>query len=172
MTRKKGVEIEIDGLSNSIINVISGDVFDTEFHKVTRKEIKKNDWLFNWSFELVDKKAEVYKMTIKDNASIIQGLISFKVAERFVFVILVESAKFNRGDKKVYQGVGGNLFAFACKKSKQMGFGGFVGFIAKTSLIDYYSRTLGAELALGQRMFIGEAAAEKLIKQYFKNEII
>ena len=31
MTRKKGVEIEIDRLTNSIINVISGDVFDTEF---------------------------------------------------------------------------------------------------------------------------------------------
>ena len=29
-------------------------------------------------------------------------------------------------------------------------------------------KILGAEVALGQRMYIGEEAAEKLIQQYFK----
>jgi hypothetical protein len=47
--------------------------------------------------------------------------------------------------------------------------GGYVGFLAKTALISHYHRTLGAELTIGQRMFIGEVAAEKLINQYFKN---
>ena len=88
--------------------------------------------------------------------------------DRFVSVGIVENAKFNRGKEKIYVGVGGNLFAFACKTSKDLGFSGYVGFIAKTSLIDYYARTLGAEVALGHRMFIGEEAAEKLIHQYFK----
>ena len=171
MTRKKGIDIEIDRLTNSIINVISGDVFDTEFHKVTKKEIKKKDWLFNWSFELGDKKAEVYKMTIRDNVSIIQGLISYVVSERdrFIFVNLAESAKFNRGKEKIYAGVGGNLFAFACKKSKEMGFDGVVVFQSKTALVTYYKNALGAEVLFGQRMVIEDIAAEKLIKQYFKN---
>ena len=74
MTRKTRVEIEIDRLTNSIVNVISGDIFDTEFHRVTKKEIKKKDWLFNWNYELADTEAEVYKMTIKDNVSVVQGL--------------------------------------------------------------------------------------------------
>ena len=60
------------------------------------------------------------------------------------------------------------MFAFACKKSKDLGFGGFVGFIAKTALMDHYHRTLGAEKAIGQRMFINDEKADFLIGKYFK----
>ncbi len=171
MARKTEVDIEIDRLSNSIVNALSGDVFDTEFHKVSKKEIKKKDWLFDWNIDLSDRKCEVYKMTIKDNVKIIQGLVSLiiKQEEKYVFVNLVENAKFNRGKNKLYEGVGGNMFAFACKKSKDLGFGGFVAFEAKTTLKLYYNKTLGAEIALGQRMYIGEEAANKLINQYFNN---
>jgi len=50
-----------------------------------------------------------------------------------------------------------------------LGFEGYVGFTAKTSLIDYYAKTLGAEVAMGQRMAILEDDAQVLIKHYFKN---
>ncbi len=171
MTRKTVVDIEIDRLTNSIINALSGDVFDTEFHKVSKKEIKKKDWIFDWHLELEKKESEVYKMTIKDNVNIIQGLISitFIPDEKYVFINIVENAKFNRGKDKIYIGVGGNLFAFACKKSMELGFEGYVGFVAKTSLISYYGETLGAEIGLGQRMGISAEAAKKLVNQYFKN---
>ncbi len=168
MARKNEVNIEIDSLTNSIVNVISGEVFETEFSRVSKKEIRKTDWLFDWQKELKDKHNEVYKMTTVENKHIIQGLISLRADDRFVSVGIVENAKFNRGKDKIYLGVGGNLFAFACKLSKELGFNGYVGFIAKTALIDYYAKTLGAELALGQRMYIGEEAAEKLINQYYK----
>ena len=168
MARKSGIEIEIDKLTNSIVNVISGDILQTEFHKVNKKEIRKKDWLFNWHRELKNDKVNVYKMTIKDNLLIIQGLLSFIVGDGFIFVNLAESAKFNRGKGKIYEGVGGNMFAFACKKSMDMGFGGYVSFIAKTALIAYYRKTLGAEPTSGQRMYIGKESAEKLVKQYFK----
>jgi hypothetical protein len=171
MTRKKVVSIEIDSLTNSIVNVRSGDIFETEFHLVSKKEIKKRDWLFDWGIELADKTNEVYKMTLKNNLTVIQGLISITPVseEKYVFINLVENAKFNRGREKVYSGVGGNMFAFACKKSIEFGFDGYVGFIAKTSLIPYYSRTLGAELGFGQRMSINKEAANDLVKHYFKN---
>jgi hypothetical protein len=39
MVQKKHVDIEIDKLTNSIENVITGEVFQTEFCKVTSKEI-------------------------------------------------------------------------------------------------------------------------------------
>jgi hypothetical protein len=168
MAGKKHVDIEIDKLTNSIENVITGEVFETEFSRVTGKEIKKKEWLFDWHKELKDKHNQVYKMTTVENKHIIQGLVSLQSDDKFVSIGIVENAKFNRGKHKIYMGVGGNLFAFACKKSKELGFNGYVGFTAKTSLIDYYGKTLGAEIALGQRMYIGEEAAEKLIHQYFK----
>ncbi len=168
MVRKQHVDIEIDKLTNSIENLITGESFETEFSRVTSKEIKKIDWLFDWNKELKDKHNEVYKMTTVENKHIIQGLVSLRTDNKFISVGIVENAKFNRGKDKIYLGVGGNLFAFACKLSKELGFNGYVGFTAKTSLIDYYSKTLGAEVALGQRMYIGEEAAEKLIHQYFK----
>jgi hypothetical protein len=168
--RKKEVEIEIDNLTNSIVNIVSGEVFETEFGRVTGKEIKKQDWLFTWHLELKDKNKVICKMTTVENKDIIQGLISYEIDANFVFINLVENAKFNRGNKKLYEGVGGNLFAFACKASKELGFGGFVSFISKTSLIEYYNRTLGATRTLGQRMVIMDDAAELLINKYFKNK--
>jgi hypothetical protein len=174
---KREVSVEIDKLTNSIENAISGDVFDTEFHRLTKshkKQIKKRQWLFDWHAEISIKEREVYKLTIKDNPEIIQGLISFNVEDNYVFVHLIENAKFNRGKKyndgreKIYLGVSGNMFAFACKKSKDLGFGGFVGFIAKTALMDHYHQTLGAERTIGQRMFINEDNANYLINTYFK----
>lgn len=168
MARKTGIEIEVDRLTNSIVNVISGDVLETEFHKLGKNEIKKTDWLFKWNEELANKSVHVYKMTIKDNPTVVQGLISYSIDNKFIFVNMVENAKFNRGVEKVYEGVGGNLFAFACKRSLELGFEGFVSFNAKTSLIDYYKKTLGAEVMFGQRMAITDISAKKLINQYFK----
>ncbi len=169
MKDKKHINIEIDKLTNSIENVITGEVFQTEFSKVSKKEIKKTDWLFDWHKELKDKGNEVYKMTTVENKQIIQGLISLSVQSGFVFINLVENAKFNRGIKKVYVGVGGNLFAFACLKSKELGFEGCVSFLSKTSLFEYYNKSLGAIRTIGQRMAILENEAQVLIKQYFKN---
>ncbi len=47
MKSKREVSVEIDKLTNSIENAISGDVFDTELHRLTKKDlkqIKKGDW--------------------------------------------------------------------------------------------------------------------------------
>lgn len=111
-------------------------------------------------------------MTTIENKNIIQGLISLIIEDKYITANLVENAKFNRGKEKIYRGVGGNLFAFACQRSMDMGFEGFVGFVAKTSLIKHYQETLGAEKAVGQRMFITDVSAEKLIYQYFKTRRI
>ena len=170
MAKKREINIEIDKLTNSIVNAVTGEVFETEFERVTKNEIRKSDWLFNWHAELKDKTNEVYKMTTVENKNIIQGLISLKNRENFIFVNLVENAKFNRGKEKIYIGVGGNLFAFACYISKERDFEGFVGFDAKSTLIEHYRNTLGAEKALGQRMFITNKSADILMKQYFKNK--
>lgn len=109
-------------------------------------------------------------MTTVENKNITQGLVSLSVRSGFVFVNLVENAKFNKGKEKLYEGVGGNLFAFACKNSMDRGFGGCISFISKTSLMEYYNRSLGAIKTIGQRMIILESEAEILINRYFKNK--
>jgi hypothetical protein len=170
MAKKQYIDVEIDKLTNSIVNTISGEVFETEFCRVSSKEIKKKDWVFDWHKELKDKNNQVYKMTTVENKTVIQGLVSFRKDEGFVFINLIESANFNRGKEKLYEGVGGNMFAYACKTSKDAGFGGFVSFISKTSLMEYYNKSLGAIRTIGQRMVIVDNDAEQLIERYFKNK--
>jgi len=82
---------------------------------------------------------------------------------------LVESAPFNIGKNKLYEGVPGNLVAFACQLSFQKGFDGFVAFDANTKLIPHYEKTLGAVHFRGQRMIVPTHAAQILIDKYFKS---
>lgn len=129
---------------------------------------KKNGWAFNWQAELDNNAKEVYKLTSINNLSIVQGLVSLTIAEDHICMDLLESAPFNLGNKKLYEGVAGNLVAYACKVSFQQGFDGYVSFTAKTKLIEHYTNTLGAALFGGQLMIINTIAANKLIDKYFK----
>jgi len=83
---------------------------------------------------------------------------------------LLESAPFNIGRSKLYEGVPGNLVAYACKISFQNGFDGYLSFTAKTRLIEHYEKTLEAYHFGGHLMIINTIAANKLIGKYFKNE--
>ena len=84
---------------------------------------------------------------------------------------LIESNKFNRGDKKIYLGVPANLVAFGCKVSFDKGYGGYVSFENKTKLKEYYKKTLGAHFLFGNFMAIDTKAATKLIEQYFSKKL-
>ena len=54
-------------------------------------------------------------MTISNNPNIIQGILSLTIEPDHVYMDLLESAPFNRGRNKLYEGVAGNLVAYACK---------------------------------------------------------
>lgn len=165
------LDFEIDKLTNSIENTSTGEVFDTVVVRITSKDlvfIHKSEWQFDWSKEFKDKTKEVYKLTTVNNPKIIQGLISIQDKEDHIFMHLIESSKFNKGNDKVYFGVPGNLVAFACKVSFDKGYQGFLAFDAKTALIRHYQETLHATHFRGLRMFIETTAALRLISQYFK----
>ncbi|HEX9503328.1 MAG TPA: hypothetical protein VF974_03330 [Patescibacteria group bacterium] len=169
--RERLADFEIDKLTNSIENARTEETFDTEITQLRVKDMKlihKKDWLFDWKIEIKDKSKEVYKLSTINNPSIIQGLISIEEMDDHVFMHLVESASFNRGKDKIYLGVPGNLVAFACKVSKERGYEGFVAFDSKTVLVKHYQETLGAIRLRGQRMYLDDVAAQKLIYQYFK----
>jgi len=57
---------------------------------------------------------------------------------------LLENAPFNLGRNQLYEGVAGNLVAYACKISFQNGFAGYVSFTSKTQLIEHYQKSLNA----------------------------
>ena len=172
MARKSQyIDIEIDKLTNSLENLITGDNFPTDivitdlndFKSIT----KKKGWLFDWKSEFKMPDRDVYKLTIVNNQTVIQGLISLSVKTDHVYMHLTESAPFNKGKDKVYAGVPGNLVAFACKLSFQRGFEGYLSFLSKTNLINHYVKTLGATHVGGNLMIINTVAALKLINKYF-----
>jgi hypothetical protein len=157
----------IDRLTDSILNTISGDSFQTEIMTLKKSDLKsilkKNGWNFDWKTEFNDLKKEVYKLTIVNNPNIIQGLLSITIESDHIYMDLLESAPFNIGKGKLYEGVAGNLVAYACKTSFQKGYDGFVAFTAKTRLINHYEETLGAYHFKNQRMIIDTEPAKFLV---------
>lgn len=168
----KGIDIVIDKLTNSIEDAISGVSFKTivlPLLKNDLRNIKKKDWVFDWQEEFADMQKKLFKLVIKDNPTVIQGLISIEERDNHIFMHLIESAKFNKGVKKIYIGVPGNLVAFVCKTAFEKGYEGFVSFESKTRLIDHYKRTLGAFVIGGKLMAIDTLYSLKLVDKYFPN---
>ena len=168
---KYHLDIRIDKLTNSILNTISGDSFPTDVHPVTKADLKnvtkKTGWLFSWATELKFTDRQVFKLTIRDNPNIIQGLASISDYNDHYYLHLVESAPFNLGKNKLYEGVPGNLFAFTCKTAWDKGYQGFVSFTSKTKLIEHYETSLGATPVGGHKMVIFPHDALKLIRKYY-----
>jgi hypothetical protein len=166
-----GLDFEVDKLTNSIENVVSGDSFATDITIIAISDLKnvtkKTGWQFDWKLELKQPERDVYKLTIVNNQSVIQGLISLEIKSDHVYMHLVESAPFNKGKTKVYAGVPGNLVAFACKLAFQRGHEGNVSFFSTTQLVQHYIDTLGAMHIGGRIMIIDTNTALKLINKYF-----
>ena len=172
ISKRKHFDFEIDKLTNSIENSLTGEVFDTLITRLSKtdiKQVKKSDWLFDWHSEFKNGEKEVYKLTTENNPLIIHGLICISDKHDHIFMDLIESSKFNKGAKKQYSGVAGNLVAYACKLAFERKYSGYVSFFAKTQLIEHYQKTLGAQLFRGTRMFIDTKEATILVDKYFKD---
>jgi hypothetical protein len=165
----------IDKITKSVEDASTGESLLTDVLLATdhslKNVIKKNGWFFSWKKEL-KRNLNVYRLVIKKQPQIIQGLISYEVMHGYLFMPLVEAAPHNFGSQKQYIGVLPNLVAFVCKQSFDMGFEGVVSFKSKTKLISHYSEKLGAEL-IGRfgEMAIFSNAARKLVNSYYKNYI-
>ena len=107
-------------------------------------------------------------LTIRQSS---KDLLACKTVVTHIFMPLIESNKFNKGAKKVYLGVPGNLVAFACKFSFDKGYDGYVSFESKNKLIAHYQKSLGAHILFGNIVAIDTKAGNKLIQQYFPENL-
>ena len=51
----KGVEFYVDAITNSIVDVVTGESLETDVERIAprdlKKILKKNGWRFNWKME-------------------------------------------------------------------------------------------------------------------------
>ena len=161
------IEIQIDKLTPCLMERANGRIFDTQINKITPAKRNYADWKFDWSIPLKNG-YDIYALKIKNDKQI-QGMIAIAVENnnKAVYVNLAETAPHNYGRNGKYDGVGGHLFAFACKIAYEQGYD-YIYFDAKTELIEYYKDKLGAmQLGKSQRMIIEGKNFIDLLNKYF-----
>lgn len=166
------INMLIDKLTPCLIEASIGKIISTVFSLATEDDISElsgNGWLFDWSTSDL-RRTNIYKLLIKDD-EIIQGLVAAEVVRGAVYVHLTESAPYNRGESKQYEGVGGHLFAIAMRLSMAMGFGGYIYFDVKNmELVAHYTKMLGANRIHSPvheyRMEVLEENAERIMEKY------
>jgi len=156
-----------------ILDKINGELVSSEIIPVGTKAIplKKNGWNFNW--RQLTKEGEVFVLRTLDSFEQIEGALCIKIVHEMLVMEALELAPHNIGQKdKRYDYVTGCLIAFACRESFKIkgDYNGFLTFVSKTNLIKWYSEKYGAELALGQRMFIDWENGEILIDKYLNRK--
>ena len=170
------ISIIIDEQTPCLRRTSDGAIIKTSFVQLSPKKGDFSDWLFDWSKEEMNGFSVLGLKADGDDR--IQGLIAYKPDWRSeaIKISLVESAPFNnsynnKSKAKEYIGVGPHLFAEAVKKSYELGFDGYVYFVAKTALIEHYEKTLCAKLINEKHriMVIEERSAKELYERYYQN---
>lgn len=168
-----GLDFIIDKLTNSIERRDTRESQRTSIVMTSAKEIgavhKKDGWSFNWKKEFKLGDRQLYKLTLEGDNKI-QGLISLEPRphDKYIEMHLIECAPHNLGCNREFIGVAGNMVAFGCRMSFELGFEGYVCFTAKTKLIDHYIKTLGAQVLNNTgRMTILPTASKILVSSYY-----
>jgi hypothetical protein len=148
----------------------SGKLVEVEIALIHKNEtpLKKDGWNFNWRKISTQISVSIYAVRKVNNSKTLEGVIALKIEEEMLVMDVLELAPYNIGKNKQYEDVAGLLIAFACKESLKIkgNYKGFVTFVSKTRLISWYQKKYGAEIALGQRMFIDWHTGTQLIKKY------
>ena len=153
-----------------ILDKIKNELVNSEIIPMEKTSIpqKKEGWSFNWKQLLNEEQGNVYVLRTLDSPDQIEGALLIRIEYDMLIMDALELAPRNIGHKKRYDYVAGCLIAFACRESFKLegDYKGFLTFVSKSNLIELYSQKYGAELALGQRMFIDWINGEKLIEEY------
>ena len=134
--------------------------------------LKKDRWQFNWRQLFGEAGSKTCVLKTSETKHNPEGIISLKIENGMLIMNHLEIAPRNVGSKnKQFDSVAGCLIAFACRESFKIKgiYKGYLAFVSKTSLIEWYKNKYGAEQIAGQRMIINPMAGEKLINKYLKS---
>lgn len=151
-----------------ILDKINGKLIKSEIVPIDKRKIplKKDGWNFNWRQLSKEENGQTFFLRTINSPNQVEGALQLKFEYDMLVMDALELAPQNIGQKnKRYDYVAGCLIAFACRESFKIegDYKGFLTFVSKTNLIEWYAKKYGAELALGQRMFIDWEKGEKLI---------
>ena len=170
------MEAEVDEMTPCLRKNATGEPVETTIRKVSPTRAMCRGWEFDWTRPERDG-YEVYALRARGERAV-QGMIAMRddPENSAVKIDIVEAAPQNNPHNplnvygtKAYDGVGGHLFAEACRQSFEKGYGGFVHFTAKTNLIGYYQAAFGAVLINPRLrvMAIDAEAAAALVRRYY-----
>ncbi len=134
--------------------------------------LKKDGWDFNWRAEIKEANKEVFVLKLLSDDSV-QGALSLRMEGDMLVMDLVEIAPHNKGQtNKKYKYVAGCLIAYACEETLKLegNYYGYLTFISKTALINWYIEKYHAQQAMGQNMFIDTIGGKKLIDEYLNRK--
>ena len=152
------------------MNSRTGEAVETEYRQFTADELKglkKAGWNFDWEKPIKDG-YDVYGLTLPGESEP-QALVAFKINKKDLFadLNLLETAPHNYGAKGLYRTTAPRLVAMVAKESFDQGCDGYIKLTAKTNLVEYYNKALGAvQLGSTQDMIIDTRAALNLMKKY------
>ena len=154
-----------------ILDVVNNQLVEAEIVPANGNKIplKKDGWNFNWKNLIKEKNSEVFVLKLKGVDKSIEGVLQLKIMNEMLVMEVLEIAPHNVGrENKKYDYVAGCLIAFACRESFKLEseYQGFLTFVSKTNLIEWYKKKYKAEQGLGQRMFISAENGLKLINAY------
>ncbi len=153
-------------------------ILDLESNKLIKAEIvvpdpgeiplKKDGWNFNWRQLNKENSSNLYILRTIGPSPGVEGALQIISENDMLIMSALEIAPHNIGRKnKKYDFVAGCLIAYACKQSFKMNgvYRGFLTFMSKTNLMEWYSCKYGAKAGLGQRMYIDPEKGSKLINE-------
>ena len=150
-----------------IVKVLTGEIYQIEILPVITddyKTITKSIFWFDWKQE---KSFSVYKLRCKGFYEIL-GLISLDIIkeESRIEIRLLAVSKDNRGSRKRFKNIAGNLIAYAGIKAVQL-FGAMacISLIPKTELITHYKEKYGM-LQAGKSLYLDGLELIQLIQKY------
>lgn len=130
--------------------------------------LKKHKWNFNWRQISKHANTTTYGLRLLETAQTVEGVLQVRVEGDMYIMDLIEIAPHNIGSNKTYELVAECLISFACRESFNIDgdYKGFLTFVSKTDLIEWYSSKYGAIQAMGQRMYITPEKGLELINKY------
>lgn len=139
----------------AVVEPLRGNGYDT---------ITKARYFFNWKTESDNR---IYRLRLLKGKEAL-GLMSLRFIEeeQRVEIVLLAVSKENRGKNKQYEGIAGNLIAWAAREAIRLfAENGCVSLLPKTKLKAHYMQKYGM-MDAGRHVFLEGASLLSIIKKY------